>query len=729
MFKDDTLDTVYDYLADKSLQDAINEMENYLALHPHQINSDRLYAIKSDYQMMIDYWRKGFKDPQLPKLYKKLMHRMYVLYANVATNARVLSSPMLSSLMMKARLSTRDWSVQVIREQLESFVSDVAMLGLEAPHTAQERKKQIYQEHNQLMCELFAHIMTTDLWTEGQGEAMEQLLMSPTIDSADQQLIISAIMLAAMNSFDIVKYRIMVHVYLNATDEYVRQRALVGWVFSIDLELANSLYPEAKQLVKQALASADNMKELVELQKQIFYCKSAEEDRDTIQKEIMPDLLNGQDIQMRTGFMGQQDEDNVLNDILNPDAEEEKLEKMEAGFHRMIDMQKQGSDIYFGGFSQMKRFHFFNEIANWFVPYYIDHPGIAQAKAKFADVKFLRVVMEYGPFCNSDKYSFMLAFDSVLNQIPEHMRDMLDRGEAAIVQKLDAAEMNTPTYIRRIYLQDLYRFFRLHPARAEFDDIFADDEDFSCLFLKQIVYAETAISDYFKDVATFLAKRNRQDEAAHLLKFIKDEEKRDYDYYMLLAYCYERPEENYQKALTLKPKDERALLGLGRTAFKNYKFEKALDAYNQLLEMNPDKRSFLIRKAICLTNLCRYDEAEQILFKLNFEDPDNLHVARVLAWALTGNGKYEQAGRLFEQLMEEEHPSANDTVNYGFYLWLTGKVDDAANCFRSCMKDAEDDEDDSFDITQIIFNENSFLREKGITDEEIQMMVDWIGSD
>lgn len=726
MFQDDTLDNVYDHLAEKNLQGAVNQMEEYLALHPHQINSDRLYAIKADYQMMIDYWRKGFKDSQLPQLYQKLLHRMYVLYANIITNARVLNSPILSSLMMKARLSTRDWSIQVIREQLESFVSDVAMLGLEPQHTVQEHRKQVYLQHNQLICEFFAHIMTADLWTDGQGEAMKQLLLSPTIDSADQQLIISAMMLATMNCFDIVKYRTMVQVYLNATDEYVRQRALVGWVFSIDLELANKLYPEANQLVKQVLTSTDNVKELVELQKQLFYCKSAEEDRDTIQNEIMPDLLKGQNIQnMRAEFM-EQDEDSVLNDILNPDAEEEKLEKMEAGFHRMINMQKQGSDIYFGGFSQMKRFSFFNEIANWFVPYYIDHPGIAKAKEKFADVEFLKVILERGPFCNSDKYSFMLAFDSVLNQIPEHMRGMLDKGEAAIVQKLDAAEMNTPTYIRRIYLQDLYRFFRLHPARGEFDDIFADDACYSCLFLKQPVYKDTAICDYYKDVATFLAKRNRYDEAAFLLKGLKDENKRDYDYYMLMACLDERPEENYQRALTLKPKDERALMGLAKTLFKNYKFEKALDAYNQLLELSPDKLSYLIHKAVCLTNLHRYAEAEQILFKLNYEDPDNLNVARVLAWALTGNGKYEPAGRLFEQLVDGEQPSANDFVNYGFYLWLTGQLDEAASCFRSSVDYAEDIEDEQDYFHQIIFNEHSLLHAKGITDEEMQMMVDMI---
>ena len=97
MFSDDTLECVKSALAELNLMSAIKYMENYLAVHPHQINSDRLFAIKSDYQMMIDYWRKGYKDPELPQLSQKLLHRMYVLYANVETNARVLKSPLMAS--------------------------------------------------------------------------------------------------------------------------------------------------------------------------------------------------------------------------------------------------------------------------------------------------------------------------------------------------------------------------------------------------------------------------------------------------------------------------------------------------------------------------------------------------------------------------------------------------------------------------------------------------------
>ena len=724
MKQDKTLLAIYDALTVRSLNDAIQRMEYYLTVNPHQINSDRLFAIKTDYQVMKDYWRKGYKDPQLAQQYDKLLRRMYVLYANVSTNARVLHSPFLASLFMKVRLSARDWSVQVMKEQLESFVSDVAMLDLEPPHTSQERRKELYRQHHQLMSEIFAYILTSDVWTEGQGEAMEQLLLSPTVDSIDQQIIVSAMTLAAMNCFDLMKLRTMLNVYQQSSDEYVRQRALVGWVFCIDDDLHMNLFTEMKTWVEKALENPNCSRELAELQQQIYFCMHAEEDRDTIQKEIMPDLIKNQQNIGRDGVF-EQDEESVLNDILHPDNEEQSLEAMENSFRRMVDMQKQGVDIYFGGFSQMKRFPFFNEIVNWFTPYYLDHPGIITAREKFGNIKFLQGMMEYGPFCNSDKYSFMLAFETVLHQIPASVLEMLNRGEAQMVQKMSKEEMFTPVYIRRIYLQDLFRFFRLFSQRTEFYNIFSYDGP-ECLFFDYCIFQGTKLQEQYADVISFLIKRKRQFDAQLVLDSYRDEQYYNYDYYMLSAYLGKNDELSYRRALDLNPQSERAMWGLAKVLFKENRCEAALDLYNQLVELNPDKKSYQLNKAVCLTNLHRYEEAEQILFRWNYENADDLNVARVLAWTLTCDGKYEQAGRLYEQLMAEETPADGDLLNYGFYLWFTGKIDEAANCFRTYKKHNSKHQDHEHNVQLLIRNEQYLLDKNGIIEEEITLMYDLI---
>ena len=93
------------------------------------------------------------------------------------------------------------------------------------------------------MASLFDYIWTSRLWTDNLSEAFEDILLSPTIDSVDQQLIVSAITVSLLNFFGINKFRLLLHVYQKSVDERVRQRALIGWVLGLN-ENASRLYTE-----------------------------------------------------------------------------------------------------------------------------------------------------------------------------------------------------------------------------------------------------------------------------------------------------------------------------------------------------------------------------------------------------------------------------------------------------------------------------------------------------
>jgi hypothetical protein len=168
---------------------------------------------------MADYWKRGFKDPQLPKLYLSLLQRMYVLSVNISRNYGIGHSSFLSSIYLRQHMTARDWAPQIIREELETFVSDTAMLELEPPHTRENKKRELYSRHEHEMKVLFDHIFTSDIWTDGIAMVMEEILLSPTVDSNDQQLIVSAVMLSALEYFDMAKFRTLIHVYEKASDE------------------------------------------------------------------------------------------------------------------------------------------------------------------------------------------------------------------------------------------------------------------------------------------------------------------------------------------------------------------------------------------------------------------------------------------------------------------------------------------------------------------------------
>ena len=706
---------------------AINALENLMLAYPKMGSMDSLLAIKNDYHLMLQYWEQGFEDVQREQLFGSLLSRLYMLTANLHLSKRIHESAFWLSVYQRPRQTGKDWSMGNVRHQLENFTSETALLELEQPHLREQKAKTLYETHLQLMQDLFGYILTSRQWTDGVTSAFENILLSPTVDVIDQQLIVSAIMLSAMQTFDANKFQLLLNVYRNAAAEAVRQRALVGWALALD-ENKQRLYPEVAQMVDEVLADEHCCQELTELQMQIVYCMNAAEDQRTIRNEIMPEILSGSNMQVKNGTLIEIDEES-LEDILHPESAERNMEKMEQSMHRMADMQKQGADIYFGGFSQMKRFSFFADLSNWFVPFYPQHPSVSHIWNSNKAARFLRTITEAGAFCDSDKYSFVLGFDYVVGHLPANMLKMVEDGEASpmpVGGMFSREEQNQPAFIRRLYLQNLYRFFKLYGNRSEFCDPFTMP---TAIFLGKETFSHGQMQQHLMEVSTFLYKRKWYHEAGNVMGNIK-EEGRTFSYYILQGALQQQaynehlqsPLESFAEALKLQPDSERALTGFARTSFNAEHYETALEAYEKLLTIKPDSKAYQLYAAICYSNLERNEEAERLLFKLNYLYPDDHSVNSVLAWVLTLNGKYGQAEQLFQSLLSAENPKPMDFLNQGFCYWLAGKTAMAIASFRRFMAMSEDQAfriDDTF-----LHHQYHLLQQHGISDVEISMMLD-----
>ena len=684
---------------------AMAEVNTYLGAWPNPQTQEKLDAIRADYRRMEDYWRQGFDDPQREAQYLLLLQRVYVLSANIAIHRHIVASSYLQSLYAGVRQRGRSWSLDVVRREMENFVSEVAMLSLEPEHTRSEKSLTLYKEHQQQMNQLFNFVLTSNMWTDGVGHAMEEILLSPTIDSNDQQLLTSAIMLSLMNRFDMVKFRLLLNVYRAATDEAVRQRALVGWVMGIDDDFL-AVYPGQLRLVADLLKSKRAVQELTELQIQLVYTLNADKDTATMEREIMPDLLKNNAMRITKNGI-EEIEDDPLEDVLHPDAAEERMEKLEAAFQRMMDMQRQGADIYFGGFSQMKRLPFFYECSNWFVPFYMQHPDIASFVKRMEGNRFLDVVMKRGPFCNSDKYSFIMAFQKVMDYLPDNLRQMMHKGEVA-ADELGEETQQSPAFIRRSYLMDLYRFFRLFPNRSALCNPFDTSKQPTgmCLFFGSALFRGTPLEQKKPEIVSVLMKQKLGDAALELLDTFP-ESLHDVQYYLWTG--------NYEQALALDGSNERALAGHAREAYQAGRLDDAADDYERLLLLHPGKSGYMLNRAVCLAELEEYEGALKLLYQLNYEQPDNQRVTRVLAWTLMSDGKLEQADRLYQQLADSDKLSDEDFLNRGYCLWLMGRIDEAADSIRKYIEETEASEYDTlFDA--------AWLQRHGIGDMDMKMM-------
>ncbi len=716
---------------DRNLGRAIRKFETYLSSHPDALLGRRLDEIKSDYALMLDYMRKGYHDPQQEKIYGELLDRLFVLIQDVELHEKI--NAVVTYREAYHRVIHIHFSQDSIRKALEGYVAEMAMTSLAPENKRQDKVLEIQNKHYHQMSLLFDAILVSEQWHEGDIEFYAQLILSPTTDSIDAQLLLSAIILACINIFDIRKWETLARILRGAKDEHLRQRALVGWVLAMNG--TSDLFPRQQQLADDLTNDDGLCRELLELQEQYFYCISTDRDSQKIQDDIMPNLMKGNHLNI-TRFGITEKEDDPMDDILHPKDEDKTAEDVEKSIQQISDMEKQGSDIYFGGFSQMKRFPFFYMLSNWFVPFYLGHPALEPIREKLGENKFLHVLFDEGPFCDSDKYSFALAMGSVIDKIPDNVKEMLNSGEAVMGPMASNLNKGSKTFIRRSYLQDLYRFFRLYPYRTDFKNPF---EDFNSanggpgFFFVTPFFLHTPLKKYVPSLARFLDKQGYPGVERTLLNAYSNSSEGTTEPYIVLRGCnalhlgnYSQACEYFGKALSMNPDDLSALKGMAKACLMADRMDEAEKVYHKLVTVFPNKQIYQINLCIAWISNGKYEEAINELYKLDLGHPEDRNIRRVLAWALLCQGKVEQADKEYHKLLEMKSPDPDDYLNAGYCKWMQRQIDSAIELFRTFMTvaDFNPSADKSMELEKQMKEDQKFLNDHGFTDTDIKLMCD-----
>ena len=672
-------------LMDRRLSNAIEVLDQLYVQRPSLMGHSEFEAIKTDYQLMVDYMGRGFSDSHRESLYNTLLQRLYRVAADLEISWRCKNvSAYVNSFRVIDHLNT---SHDFVRTVLESFVSDIAMLSLQPEEMREQKSTELYDRHQSFINRLFSALWTSCQWTDDDCKFYTELLLSPTVVSTDQQVIVSAISLGAMNQFDINKFKTLVNVYQKATDEHVRQRALVGWVLAVFEGM--DIFPEQDAMIRELCKNPAIIRELLTLQIQFFYSKDAEKDNDKIQRDIMPDIMRNSNLTIgRLGIM-EKDED-AIESILHQDADEKRMEQLEEKVRKMMDMQKQGSDIYFGGFSQMKRFPFFNDMVNWFTPFYLNHPALRSVINKLGDTKFLNTLMERSNFCESDRYSFAFALEQIINQLPADIKDAIG-SDAMLGPLAESDDTEDAISIRRTYLQDLYRFFRLYHTANEFINPFEDNGrgDFvaDTFFFTYKSFMGTGLDDVKLRLASHLYKHQQMTELAELLTTFQSADPR---YAILMGYTninMGKAEFAYQffdYALKAEPDNQWALKGKARAALDAEDYKTAEEVYTELLKLEPGHKNYTMNRCVALLKLGRTSEVREELFRLDYQYPEDMNVKRVLAWAMLSDNSLDKASQLYDTLLAAT-PAHEDYLNAGYCQWAMGNVQCAVELFREWM--------------------------------------------
>lgn len=689
----------------------------------------RLNEIEDDYGRMRDFMLRGFRDEHRSELYHSLLKKAYRLTCDF--QLRLLTGkPSGAFHDARRHVEMLNGSREDVRNMLESFVQNVAMLSIES--SLQEGSvgsaEKVYEEHSRQMSLLFEQILVSPQWSKADEEFYTDLMLSPTIDTNDARLLASAIMLAAMSVPDCRKLNTLVSVYEQAADEVLRQRCLVGAVFALPAS-PDSLLPEYQEVARRLTANGPTRKELVELQMQVFFCMNAEKDNATIQREIMPGLMKNQHFSI-TRFGIEEKDGDRLEEILHPDAEDKAMEELEANVKKMQDMHKAGADIYFGGFSHMKRYAFFYTLSNWFTPFYLEHPALAPIMKRLKGAKVFEALFAQTLLCDSDKYSFVFGMSSVFERLPENIRELIANPEN-FGDVLADADVQSPAYLRRVYLQDLFRFFRLYTQKNDFPSPF-DYSDGKRFFFVNELLRSPLLAEQAVALERFLLKRRCYRELQAVLDAYVDETRADYHLMSGLKAMHDEQFElaisKLERARELAPGNDKVLKTLGQVLFACGHYDRAEDCYAQLLEKNPDNNHLALNHAMAQVNSGHAEEGLAVLYKLHYEDEDNLTVVRALAWGLMMVQRLEQAEKLYRRLLE--HQSQADCLNAGYCMWFQGKMAEAVDLLKRYLvlcqsnQDANGEKTPRARLAADFANDRHLLDVYKIDDVDKQVVID-----
>ncbi|MEE8483103.1 MAG: glycosyltransferase, partial [Nitrospinota bacterium] len=132
----------------------------------------------------------------------------------------------------------------------------------------------------------------------------------------------------------------------------------------------------------------------------------------------------------------------------------------------------------------------------------------------------------------------------------------------------------------------------------------------------------------------------------------------------LSAQDFESAQREFEKAVKLNPKNDRAVCGLGMAYFHAGKEEEGFNEYKKALELNPENGTALSALLQASYAMKRLDEAESALEKFLELHPANLDILFGLAGVLYATQKFTQAKDVLERILALSPKNADATALY-----------------------------------------------------------------
>ena len=726
----DNYKLICNLLSARKLKPAFDLLEQLISESGLGEFQDEFVSLEQNYKFMLKYTVEGINDPERQRIYDHLLISSFELADNTFERLKMKYSQSVEYQKKRGFVKHFITNFDEFLGDLDKFSIHKELRGLLNDASGSETRMDA-EIHLQKIYTVFYHIWFADGLTENEIQFIRSFLSNDSFPAYEKSMVVTGLTLSLMRYFDENKIILLFNAYDNE-DEEVSQRALIGLLIGIyyydqRMPLFHAIMGRLAILIEDARFRSNFEKSIL----QFIRSKETEEIQRKLQDEIIPEM-----IKLSPNLRNKLSIESLLADGLSEDKNPEWREILKDApglmgkMEELTEMQLDGADVFLSSFSMLKQFPFFSELANWFFPFTPDHPEIKRNpinKESGEDLAFTQLIMKSPMLCNSDKYSF---FFSILNIPPDYKKMVADSLKAESEQFDEIAKdasflahsKKAETIISQ-YVRDLYRFFKIHPQRDGFEDIFAWRFDFHNKFAFAKLLSEDLKIQ--RSIAEFNFAKNYFSEAADIFELLL-RSKDDAEMLQKLAFCYQKMG-NYEKALKFYLKadlfDQNKIWNLKKIAlcYRNLKKPaKALEYYQQAEILEPESLSLHVSIGQCQMALHLYEDALKSYYKVEYLSPGNKKIWRPIGWCSFLVGKIELAEKYYDRLIADE-PNKYDLLNMGHVQWCLGNRKAALACYKKSINDPDSSEKDFMEA----FEEDlQHLIKQGVNADDVPIMLD-----
>ena len=594
-------------------------------------------------------------------------------------------------------------SFDEVQETFEKFATDEAMLNLKVGFSEEqidEERQKIQEQLNAYRNMVFSYIMVTDDWNEDFILAIRSIIDSDLVDPYTINMIVSALSLSCSVFMVPEKIGLLLRLFKSAGSCSVRERAFVGFVFSV---ITNPAESDACWRAAAATVTDDVLlAACVDLQRQMRLCLTSKKDSKEMMHSVVKTMFSTftQDLAEKLKDRGKVGLDEFTADGEDPE------EAIQGAFNYMLNSEDIGVDVYYHQFANQKCFGHFHSLYNWFVPFYVRNSTLKSVRGVMNQHRnFVNNLLKGASMCDTDLYSVILSLNNTskefiksLDVAPENMvsgpvfydeEDEVEKEqntEESVEDETDSTEAKDSENVtlldsvmeheenlseekkkkrairvRHRYVQDLYRFYTLSPMRKAFDNPFEVQKEIP--FMTTGLFAKPEYDKYRLSLARFSAKRGDFVFVSRILRNLSQYTEEEQ---MMLALAY-YSEKNYSDALDyvcdiLEVNSKyKAAYELKLKIEEKCEDENAFSTLDEIikLETDKDKQFKLQLKKIDLSlKFHRFNEALQLAFLLDEQHPKEEQIECRLAFSLLftdseGDKNIDRAMALIEPYIQK----------------------------------------------------------------------------